>query len=185
MLPPNPDGSQLTVRERDAIKGLLQRVAAVAQFLKENPLPPDPTAEALYHYLARLKEIQGNTDNGVSLVACLMAKQYLNRHLPMVPFDAAVKPQGASGLDIDERTVAGERVVGEVKTTTPYGATDLGAAQRASFEKDFAKLNAAPAAHRFFFVTDSRTFDLMRRRYAARIPGVRVVLLPGGDSFVA
>jgi len=142
-------------------------------------------ASVLYAYLARMKEIQGNTDNGVSLVACLMAKEYLNRDLDMIPFDAAAKPQGAPGLDIDERTTAGARVVAEIKTTVPYGTNDLGAAQKNSFERDFAKLNAALGSNRYFFVTERRTFDLVRAKYARKIPGVKVVLLPSGESFVA
>lgn len=76
-------------------------------------------------------------------------------------------------------------MVGEIKTTMPYGTNDLGSAQKAAFSKDFSKLNAASAGHRFLFVTERRTFELMRRKYASRIPGVSVVLLPSGESFVA
>ncbi len=179
------DQHELTPRERHAVQEILDRIAALAQFLEQSPVPKRPGASVLYRYLARMKEIQGNSDNGVSLVACLMAKEYLNRELDMESFDAATKPQGAPGLDIDEHTTAGARVVGEIKTTMPYGANDLGSAQKSSFEKDFKKLNAIAAANRFFFVTERRTFELMRVKYAARIPGVRVVLLPFGESFVA
>jgi hypothetical protein len=78
--------------------------------------------------LSGIKEIVGNASNDLSLVATLMAKEHLYRMLPMQPFDAALKPQGASGLDIDECTVDGERVVAEIKTTSPYRPNDLGAA---------------------------------------------------------
>ena len=94
----------LTRREREAVKGILDRIATLAIFLKESP-PDQLDASTLYTYLARMKEIQGNTDNGVSMVACLMAKEYLNQSLEMNPFDVAAKPQGAPGLDIDERTM--------------------------------------------------------------------------------
>jgi len=164
---------------------ILDRIAALARFLEKSPAPADPGLGVLYSYLGRLKAIQGNTNNDVSLVACLMAKEYLNGHLDMKPFDAASKPQGAAGLDMDERTTAGARVVGEIKTTMPYGPSDLGAAQKSSFEKDFKKLNGAAAARRFFFVTERRTFELMRVKYKSKIPGVTVVLLPSGESFVA
>jgi hypothetical protein len=179
------DHAKLTPREQAAVQGILDRITALAQFLEQNPIPTDPGPEVLYEFLARMKQIQGNTSNGVSLVACLLAKRYLNAHLDMEPFDVALKPQGAPGLDIDERTRAGKRVVGEIKTTVPYGATDLGAAQKYSFEKDFKKLNAAQVEDRFFFVTDRRTFDLVRDRHARKIPGVKVVLLPDGDTFTS
>lgn len=175
----------LTAGEQAAVQTILDRIATLSQFLKESTLPQEPSPEVLYEFLARMKQIQGNTDNGCSLVACLLAKQYLSRHLDMASFDVALKPQGAPGLDIDEQTAGGERVVGEIKTTVPYGTKDLGAAQKYSFDKDFEKLNAVQSAKKFFFVTDPRTFDLMRSRYARKIPGVSVVLLPGGQSFVA
>ena len=179
-----PSIPNLTPREHQAIQAVLDRIAELARFLGHNPVPMDATSADLYSYLARMKNIQGNTDNGVSLVACLMAKEYLNRHLEMAPFDIALKPQGAAGLDIDERTIAGSRVVAEVKTTVPYQPNDLGAQQKAMFKKDFAKLNAAQSPHRFFFVTHPRTFDIMRSKYANEIPGITVVLLPGGQAFV-
>src|SRR5271166_4986649 len=99
----------------------------------------------------------------------------------MRPFDVGLKPQGAPGLDIDEQTIDGRRVVAEIKTTTPYSLTDLGSQQRASFVGDFKKLNAAAADLKFFFVTDRSSFELMRMKYARQIPGVRIVLLPEGD----
>jgi hypothetical protein len=167
----------LTVRERQEVQRLLERISQLADFLKGNTLPADAGPQILYRYLAQMKAIQGNADNGVSLVACLMAKEYLSEHLEMAPFDVAEKAQGAAGLDIDEHTTSGERVIAEIKTTVPFRANDLGAAQRTAFEKDFAKLKEEDAAHKFFFVTEERTYDVMRARYAARLAGVNLVLL--------
>lgn len=100
----------------------------------------------------------------------------------MQPFDVAFKPQGAPGLDIDAKTIDGERVVGEIKTTTPYHGHDLGAAQKLTFVKDFRKLEEAVAVHKFFFVTDEATFDVVQRRYLDQLPGSTVVLLEGRDE---
>ena len=180
-----PDEGTLTSREQQAVQRIVGSIAELARFLNETPIPDDLSPSVLYGYLARMKAIQGNTDNGVSLMACLLAKAYLNRQLKMASFDVADKAQGAAGLDIDARTTTGARVIAEIKTTTPYGTNDLGNAQRSSFEKDFNKLNRETAEYRFFFVTDPRTFELMRTKYASKIPGVCVVLLPGGESFVA
>jgi hypothetical protein len=114
-----------------------------------------------------------------------MAKHYLMSKLPMSSFDAAQKPQGAPGLDIDARTIDGKRVVAEVKTTDPYQIEDLGAAQKTEFRKDFEKLRSVQAAHKFFFVTEVRTFEAMRKKYAREIPGITVVLLTTGDEYIA
>ena len=146
----------VTSGEQAAVQAVLDRITTLAQFLEHNPVPENPEPEVLYEYLARMKKIQGNTDNGVSMVACLLAKRFLGARLDMQPFDATKKPQGAAGLDIDERTITGEKVVAEIKTTVPYGSKDLGSAQKSAFEKDFQKLNAVEAAYKFFFVTDRR-----------------------------
>src|SRR5258706_14827188 len=119
-----------------------------------------------YAALAKVKSIQGNLSNDLSFVACLLAKRYLQEHFAIVDFDAAAKPQGAPGLDIDLLTREGERLIAEIKTTVPYsGATnDLGAQQKNSFRKDFAKLNNTQAVHKLMFVTDRATFDVLQRR---------------------
>lgn len=114
----------------------------------------------------------------MSFIATLMAKEYLGSVLDMAPFDAALKPQGAPGLDIDERTQRGDRVVAEIKTTVPYLGADLGAAQKTSFLKDFAKLRIAEAPYKFFFLTNPDAYNAVMRRYAAEVVGVSVVLLP-------
>jgi hypothetical protein len=186
---------KVTSRDQEQIQHVMDEITALALFLKEKPLPADASPEVLHQYLGRMKQIQRNTSNGVSLVACVLAKKYLDNLLVMEPFDATKKDQSAPGLDIDQWTAASERerVIAEIKTTVPCGAKDLdaqrdlGAQQKATFEKDFQKLNKIPLAkHRFFFVTERSTYNLMRLdKYAGRIPGVKVVLLPDGDTFTA
>ncbi len=130
-----------------------------------------------------MKEITGNASNGMSFVAALMAKDYLYRVLPMQSFDAAAKAQGAPGLNIDERTVDGSRVIGEIKTTTPYMGNDLGAQQKVTFKKDFEKLNNTQADYKFFFVTDPMTFRIVKHKYLSQLPGVSIVLLTTGEAY--
>lgn len=177
---------ELTERERGELRRILASLRDLRDYLQHNPPPGEGVSLAeLQAYLAGFKAIQGNAHNGASLVATLLAKEFLFNALPMRPFDAALKPQGAPGLDIDEATLEGARVVAEIKTTVPYQASDLGAAQAASFKKDFEKLNATAADHRFFFVTDRRTYAIVQRKYRTMISGTHVVLLPEGESFVA
>ena len=138
-----------------------------------------------FEYHVSIKRILGNHSNDMSLIACLLAKEYLSSKLPMEPFDAAENRQGAAGLDIDESTTDGQRVIGEIKTTIPYQKNDLGAAQKRTFGKDFDKLNRHTATHKFFFVTNERTFGLMRDKYAGQISGVTIVCLLTGETFIA
>lgn len=80
----------------------------------------------------------------------------------------------------------GSRIVGEIKTTTPYNGPDLGAQQKATFEKDFAKLAAVQADYKFMFVTETAAFDVLRRpSYTAKLKGVTVVQLTSGEEFEA
>lgn len=127
----------------------------------------------------RRRIIQGNTSNDLSFLACLLAKSYLSKRLEISDFDAAAKPQGATGLDIDLITADGRHVIAEIKTTIPYSEAknDLGAQQKASFKKDFDKLNKAQADNKFFFVTDLKTYNIVKQRYAKFIPGVEIILL--------
>jgi len=131
-----------------------------------------------YEWLAGVKRILGNFDNDVSFVATLMAKQFLVQRHPSLTFDVSLKPQSAPGLDIDEVTPEGVRVIAEIKTTIPYGGTELGAQQKSMFYKDFEKLAASDATYKYFIVTEEKAFDVVKRRYLPRLEGVTVALLP-------
>jgi len=174
----------LTPNERAYLDSLSERLDRLRALLGAGPsLNSASDTTDRFAFLAAMKVIQGNTSNDLSFVATLMARDYLAQTVSLRPFDAAAKAQGAPGLDIDQCTLDGERVVAEIKTTTPYKADDLGAQQKATFAKDFAKLAAADAAHKFLFVTDGRTFAVLRRKYRPLLTGVTVVLLPAGESF--
>jgi len=92
--------------------------------------------------LAALKAIAGNTSNDVSFVACLLAKAFLLQRYSVTTFDVAEKAQGAQGLDIDIMTRDGQRIVAQVKTTTPYKPHDFGAQQWHTIKRDFQKLES-------------------------------------------
>jgi len=176
----------LTPGERAYLTALADRLDRLQALLVERPRPAVEEAAAVwYAHLGAMKAVQGNTSNDLSFVGLLMAKAYLLRTLPLATFDVAAKAQGAPGLDIDARTTDGRRVVGELKTTTPYLGAALGAQQRRTFEKDFEKLLRADAQEKYFFLTERAAFDLVRRGFAGRLPGVTVVLLPDGETFKA
>lgn len=176
----------LSPAERDYVEEMTRRLAQMRSFLAERPIPTPEEASAWYQYLASLKNIQGNANNDVSFAATLMAKTYLRAKFQCHSFDAAEKAQGAPGLDIDIWLPDKRRLVAEIKTTVPYKSNDLGAQQKAMFEKDFLKLASTKAAVKLFFLTERRTFDLMRAsKYRSKLAGIRVVLLPQGEEITA
>ncbi len=166
-----------TPNEQAYFKRIRQHVAMLYDYLSKNAAPVDDDPAAWFEFIAKIRAIQGNISNDQSFLATILAKAYLTRIFKLAEFDAAEKAQGAPGLDIDVVTETDERIVGEIKTTTPYGENDLGAQQKHTFRKDFEKLNAAEARYKFFFVTSRRTFEIVRQRYAAEIPDVEIVLL--------
>jgi hypothetical protein len=175
----------LTERERRYCSDIADRVSKAREFLNSNVLaePPEPTQ--WHSFVSALRKIQGNISNDGSFIATLLAKQYLNSKFG-VDFDAAEKPQGAPGIDIDVKTPEGHRIVAELKTTVPYQGSDFGAQQAASFKKDFAKLAASDAKHKFLFVTDSSAFAALQRdKYTRLMPGVRIVHLASGQEHAA
>jgi len=177
--------SELTRSEHLYLEETFDTITKLRKFLNESTFQPvDAPIPEWYGFLGKIKSILGNFNNRMSFLALLMAKAYLGRKLALAPFDATTKPQGTPGLDIDERTLTGERVIGEIKTTEPYLIHDFGAQQLTMFKKDFDKLNAESAAYKFFFVTDSRSFELMKRKHAKKIPGVTVVSLLTNEEYV-
>src|SRR3972149_3953272 len=95
----------------------------LANYLAGRQASSDP--KELLNHLLEVKRILGNLNNSVSFMACLLAKDYLSLAHSGFEFDAAKKPQGANGLDIDEKFDK-KRVVAEIKTTNPYQKNDFG-----------------------------------------------------------
>jgi hypothetical protein len=167
----------MTSNEQAYFKRIRQHVTMLHNYLSSNAAPIDDDPELWFEFVAGIRDIQGNVSNDQSFLATMLAKRYLMSRFELADFDAAEKAQGAPGLDVDARTVGGNRIVGEIKTTVPYGNNDLGAQQKTTFQKDFKKLNEAEATHKFFFVTSRRTFEIVQVRYAHLIPDVEIILL--------
>ncbi|MFV2044697.1 MAG: hypothetical protein ACC700_15860 [Anaerolineales bacterium] len=175
---------ELTPTEAEFYKAISNRFSGLREILSITKLPDLGDSTGWYSLLSKMKSIQGNPSNDMSFIATHMAKEYLTERFS-VDMDAASKAQGAPGLDIDVIAAEGTRIVGEIKTTFPYKSNDLGAQQLSAFRKDFRKLNNSKADHRFFFLTEGRTFDVMKdRKYWTEIPSVRVVLLPSGRELL-
>lgn len=175
----------LTQNEQRYCDDILKRINRLRDYLNESVLNRPVNSKEWYEYLSTFKDIQGNLNNYVSFIATLMAKEYVSSKFDIINgFDAAEKPQGAPGLDIDLKVGDGERLIAEVKTIYPYQRDDFGAQQRKSFERDFSKLNKEKADYKFLFVTESKSFNILKNdRYSGQIPGVRIVLLPSGEEY--
>jgi hypothetical protein len=167
----------MTSNEHAYFQRIRQHVTMLYDYLNTHNAPIEDDAEAWFEFVAGIRDIQGNVSNDQSFLATMLVKRYLMSRFNLVDFDAAGKAQGAPGLDIDVRTVDGDRIVGEIKTTVPYERNDLGAQQKTAFQKDFKKLNEADATRRFFFLTSRRTFEIVMARYADLIPDVETILL--------
>lgn len=173
-----------STNEHTEMNEIERRLKQMRDYLSSREFPPLDDTAAWYVFLADLKAIQGNSSNDVSLIATLIAKQYLARRYGLQGFDATDKPQGAPGIDIDARLPDGRRLVAEIKTTSPYMPNDLGAQQKAMFEKDFTKLANAIADIKLFLVTETKTFELMKKpKYKSQLSGVTVVLLTTNEEF--
>ena len=166
----------LTEREHRYCTEIRTRIAQARAFLLSDDLADPPEPKVLFQFLAKLREIQGNVSNDVSFTATLMAKEYLSAKFG-VTFDAAEKPQGAPGIDIDVLT--GLVSASSQKSRQPFRIKlQTSAQQAASFKKDFVKLTNATAMHKFLFVTDRCAYvALQKPKYLAQIHGVRVVNL--------
>ena len=168
------------------MKEIQSKLSQVRDHLSEHEFPSLDKTSFWYSYLATIKSIQGNFNNDISFLATLMAKQYLGRRYGLQNFDAAEKHQGAPGLDIDVQLPDGQRLIAEIKTTSPYKSNDLGAQQKATFKKDFVKLANAEADVKLFFLTELKTFELMKKpKHRSQLSGVTVILLTTNDEFTA
>lgn len=166
----------LTKGETDHLQVIVHRVEETRNFLCTKA-PAGEDAGAWFLYLAALKVIQGNSDNDLSFLACLLAKRHLETVHGAAPFDVADKAQGASGLDIDFRTVDGHRIIGEVKTTTPYKIKDFGGQQWTHIRADIHKLRTSEADFKYLFVTDERAHEILAMRYSIELAGIHLVCL--------
>lgn len=170
----------LTENEQRALLLDMAKVERLRSFLSSNATPsPIDSADAWFGFVDQLRTTLGNISNAVSLAACILAKRYLESVHEMLPFDVAEKPQGANGPDIDARTSAGERVIGELKTTIPYLGQKFGAAQLVAMKKDFQKLVSADAEHKYMFVTHRLTEVELSRMFPQSVTNVAIVRLAG------
>jgi hypothetical protein len=164
--------------ENTNLQGITEKIENLKGFLNNNILDnKNADWKYWYDYVNAIKNIMENFNNDVSFIACLMAKEYLCRKHHMKEFDVGKKSQSANGPDIYEQTAEGNYVVAEIKTTLSIKENDLGAQQKESFKKDFMKLKESSAKYKYFFLTEERTYNIIKKRYGPELKDVEAVLL--------
>lgn len=178
------NSDKLSNEEIHYIKSISNKMDKVRRFLTDNMTSDFLNKNVInqYEVLKNFRKIIGNIDNDLSLLGCLLIKEFLEQRHSFSELNMALKPQGSPGLDFDERTIDGKRVIAELKTTYPYKENDLGANQKSTFIKDFEKLQKNEAEYKYFFVTESQTFDIVQSKYSHYLKGINLVLLPHAIS---
>jgi len=176
--------NSLTGGETQYCEAIRQKDLALRSFLSRSKLSDGIDPREWLMHLTGIKSSLGNLNNDLGFVATLLVKHYLAERFGIVDFDAAGKPQGASGEDIVATTSDGRKIIGELKTTKPY-QPGFGAAQRTAMLKDLGRLATSSADYRFMFVTDADAFAaLCRPTFARRAPSVEIVELVTGKVFL-
>lgn len=175
---------KLSPGEQRHLREIASRVRRLKRHLRTRRVPAaDADPSRWYSFLWPIKDKVGTVNADLSFVSTLLAHRYLRRRHPGILLDASTKSQHAPGLDITAR-VNGVRIVGELKTTYPYGSREFGANQHSSFLRDFRKLRRAHAKRKYLFVTEPKTFKVLRTKgYRRYLKGVTVVLLDYGEEF--
>ncbi|MBN1216248.1 MAG: hypothetical protein JXA99_12510 [Candidatus Lokiarchaeota archaeon] len=178
--------SDRTQRELTEFQKIISKIEKIKNFLIKEKIPKDIVKiKDFYDYLRFLKNIIKNFNMDISFSACLLVKDYLMKNFSFSrEIDAAHKPQGAKGLDIDEKLYNGKRLIAEIKATYPYKKKDFGAQQKESIFKDFKKLNKTKADYKFFFVSEEKSFSILKDKYKEEFKEIRLVLVPKGEIFI-
>jgi len=88
----------LTTAEQRQYDTVCAKDRALRAFMDCNRPCAEPAG--LLTYLTALKNTLGNLNNDVSFVASLLVKPFLKSRFG-IEFDAALKPQGAAGVDVE------------------------------------------------------------------------------------
>ena len=170
-------GMEMTVGEKKQLDSILLIMNNLKDYLNIKKINESENIREIYRYIVEIKNIQGNINNSISYISCLLAKEYLIRNLNLKNIDVSIKPQSANGLDIDEILDNGKRIIAEIKTIFPYGENDFGAAQKKSFMNDFKKLNDTNADYKYLFITEKKSFDIIMKKYNYYIQNINIVFL--------
>ncbi len=154
-----------------SIVGINKKIERIKSFIEtENLHIQDGNIKTAVIKWMELKEIVGNMGNDIHYLTLHLANSFLKaKHNVSVDLG---KPPGSAGLDIEL-----EDIVAEIKTTIPHLAHDFGAAQKREIKKDLDRLELSSAKHKYFFVVNHKTEQIVKTKYLMNYPSVKVVNL--------
>ena len=144
-------------------------------FAKQDLQVNENNVKAIIAKFIELKNVMGNIHGNIHFLARYAAYSFLKKK-HKIQIDL-VKPEGQSGLDIDEKDV-----VGEIKTTIPYHDNDFGAKQREGIIDDLERLQKSTKRFKYFFVIDNETERILLQKYSKNYPSVVIVNLLGENE---
>jgi len=108
--------------------------------------------------------------------AVQLAEQYLKKIHPDIQ-NWETKLGSDSGVDIVGYDNNKEKIVGEVKSTIPYGGNRLGAAQATSIKYDLDKMKKYPGASKYFFILNSIAKTAVMHRFQDELDDIKVLAI--------
>lgn len=106
--------------------------------------------------------------------AVQLAEQYLKKIHPNIQ-SWDTKLGSDSGVDIVGYDNNKEKVVGEVKSTIPYGGNRLGAAQAKSIKYDLDKMKKYPGTSKYFFILNSLAKTAVMHKFQDELEDIKVL----------
>ncbi len=82
-----------------------------------------------------------------------------------------------SGVDIVGYDINKEKIVGEVKSTIPYGGDRLGAAQATSIKDDLDKMKKYPETLKYFFILTSIAKTAVMHKFQDKLEDIQVLTI--------
>ena len=108
--------------------------------------------------------------------AVQLAEQYLKKIHPNIQ-SWDTKLGSDSGVDIVGYDNNKEKVVGEVKSTIPYGGNRLGAAQAKSIKYDLDKMKKYPGTSKYFFILNSLAKTAVMHKFQDELEDIKVLAI--------
>ena len=125
--------------------------------------------------ISKKKELSG-VNIKIHSNAVKLAENYLkNIHQDIQRWDT--KLGSDSGVDIVGYLNDKETVVGEVKSTIPYGGNRLGAAQAKSIKHDLDKMKGYPDASKYFFILDNMAKTAVLHSFQDELEDIKVLAI--------
>lgn len=170
----------MTKNEEFVLNKSMEKLVEARSFLRNiNNIGDAIDVYEIFDKYKNFKEKISNYNNDMAYISCLMAKKWLIKKIGSEikdVLDVSEKSQSARGFDIE---IEKYDIIGEIKNTVPCTKNkDFGAQQIKSIENDLNKLRNGKADHKFFFVTNPRSYEILNsEKYKDKIKGIELVLL--------